>query len=46
MEDEYLRERKADLEQIAERILHRMKGTAAVLAPRQPRRAASAPHAR
>lgn len=27
MEDEYLRERKADLEQIVERILHAMKGT-------------------
>lgn len=33
MEDEYLRERKADLEQVVERMLHRMKGTAAVLAP-------------
>ncbi len=33
MEDEYLRERKADLEQVVERLLHRMKGTAAVLAP-------------
>ena len=38
MEDEYLRERKADLEQVVERILHRMKGTAAVLAPTPPRR--------
>jgi phosphoenolpyruvate-protein kinase (PTS system EI component) len=38
MEDEYLRERKADLEQVVERILHRMKGTAAVLAPSPPRR--------
>ncbi|CAN5913090.1 phosphoenolpyruvate--protein phosphotransferase [soil metagenome] len=38
MEDEYLRERKADLEQVAERMLHRMKGTAAVLAPTPPRR--------
>ena len=27
MEDEYLRERKADLEQIVERVLHAMKGT-------------------
>lgn len=26
MEDEYLRERKADLEQVVERLLHRMKG--------------------
>ena len=38
MEDEYLRERKADLEQVVERMLHRMKGTAAVLAPPPPRR--------
>ena len=38
MEDEYLRERKADLEQVVERLLHRMKGTAAVLAPMPPRR--------
>ncbi|WP_431274380.1 phosphoenolpyruvate--protein phosphotransferase [Variovorax ureilyticus] len=38
MEDEYLRERKADLEQVVERLLHRMKGTAAVLAPPPPRR--------
>ncbi|MDM0115613.1 phosphoenolpyruvate--protein phosphotransferase [Variovorax sp. J22R133] len=38
MEDEYLRERKADLEQVVERMLHRMKGTAAVLAPSPPRR--------
>ncbi|MDM0038861.1 phosphoenolpyruvate--protein phosphotransferase [Variovorax sp. J22G21] len=38
MEDEYLRERKADLEQVVERLLHRMKGTAAVLAPKPPRR--------
>ena len=38
MEDEYLRERKADLEQVVERVLHRMKGTAAVLAPSPPRR--------
>ena len=27
MQDEYLRERKADLEQVVERILRRMKGT-------------------
>ena len=34
MEDEYLRERKADLEQIAEKVLAAMKGTAtAVVAP-------------
>ena len=38
MEDEYLRERKADLEQVVERMLHRMKGTAAVLAPPPPKR--------
>ena len=38
MEDAYLRERKADLEQVVERMLHRMKGTAAVLAPSPPRR--------
>jgi phosphotransferase system enzyme I (PtsI) len=38
MEDEYLRERKADLEQVVERLLHRMKGTAAVLTPTPPRR--------
>jgi phosphoenolpyruvate-protein phosphotransferase (PTS system enzyme I) len=38
MEDEYLRERKADLEQVVERLLHRIKGTAAVLAPTPPRR--------
>jgi phosphotransferase system enzyme I (PtsI) len=42
MEDEYLRERKADLEQVVERLLHRMKGTAAVLAPTPPRRKRSA----
>ncbi|MGR4872169.1 phosphoenolpyruvate--protein phosphotransferase [Variovorax sp. LARHSF232] len=37
MEDEYLRERKADLEQVVERMLHQMKGSAAVLAPTPPR---------
>ncbi|BEP59747.1 phosphoenolpyruvate--protein phosphotransferase [Variovorax sp. V213] len=42
MEDEYLRERKADLEQVVERLLHRMQGTAAVLAPSPPRRKRSA----
>ena len=31
MEDEYLRERKADLEQIAERVLRAMKGTGSAL---------------
>jgi len=38
MEDEYLRERKADLEQVAERILRYMKGVASPVAP-PPRRA-------
>ncbi len=38
MEDEYLRERKADLEQVVERLLHRMKGTAARATPSPPRR--------
>ena len=37
MEDEYLRERKADLEQVAERILRYMKGVATPVAP-TPRR--------
>ncbi len=32
MEDEYLRERKADLEQIAERVLRAMKGVASPIA--------------
>ena len=37
MEDEYLRERKADLEQIAERVLRAMKGQGSpvVIAPQQ-----------
>ncbi|SIR57205.1 phosphoenolpyruvate--protein phosphotransferase [Pseudacidovorax sp. RU35E] len=38
MEDEYLRERKADLEQVVERILRQMKGTAAELVPSPPPR--------
>jgi phosphoenolpyruvate-protein phosphotransferase (PTS system enzyme I) len=39
MEDEYLRERKADLEQVAERILRYMKGMASPVAqPPAPRR--------
>ncbi|MBI2772399.1 MAG: phosphoenolpyruvate--protein phosphotransferase [Burkholderiales bacterium] len=39
MEDDYLRERKADLEQVAERILRYMKGVASpVSAPPTPRR--------
>jgi len=33
MEDEYLRERKADLEQVAERILRYMKGVAVPVVP-------------
>ncbi len=33
MEDEYLRERKADLEQVVERILRYMKGVAPLTAP-------------
>ncbi|GKT22334.1 phosphoenolpyruvate--protein phosphotransferase [Acidovorax sp. SUPP3334] len=33
MEDEYLRERKADLEQVVERILRHMKGVANPVAP-------------
>ncbi|MBS0469092.1 MAG: phosphoenolpyruvate--protein phosphotransferase [Proteobacteria bacterium] len=44
MDDEYLRERKADLEQVVERILRRMKGVASPVAPppRSPRRQAEA----
>jgi phosphoenolpyruvate-protein phosphotransferase (PTS system enzyme I) len=38
MEDEYLRERKADLEQVVERILRYMKGVASPVAPSTPRR--------
>ena len=38
MEDEYLRERKADMEQIAERVLRAMKGLAPAVVPgRSPR---------
>jgi phosphotransferase system enzyme I (PtsI) len=33
MEDEYLRERKADLEQITEKVLRAMKGVASVIEP-------------
>ncbi len=33
MEDEYLRERKADLEQVVERILRRMRGATSPVAP-------------
>ena len=42
MEDEYLRERKADLEQVAERILRYMRGVASPVAPpaANPRRGA------
>ena len=39
MEDEYLRERKADLEQIAEKVLRAMKGAASPIA-QPPQRAA------
>ncbi|MGD9774793.1 phosphoenolpyruvate--protein phosphotransferase [Diaphorobacter sp.] len=44
MEDEYLRERKADLEQVVERILRHMKGVASPVAPppSSPRRQAEA----
>ena len=38
MEDEYLRERKADLEQITERVLRAMKGVASPIAPLKPPR--------
>ena len=38
MEDEYLRERKADLEQVVERILRHMKGVAHPVVPQSPRR--------
>jgi phosphoenolpyruvate-protein phosphotransferase (PTS system enzyme I) len=38
MEDEYLRERKADLEQVAERILRYMKGVASPVAPASAKR--------
>ena len=37
MEDAYLRERKADLEQIVERVLRAMKGTASPIAALTPR---------
>ena len=38
MEDDYLRERKADLEQVVERILRHMKGAALPIAPAGTRR--------
>ncbi|MCJ0764599.1 phosphoenolpyruvate--protein phosphotransferase [Variovorax terrae] len=38
MEDEYLRERKADLDQVVERILRHMKGVASPVAPPAVRR--------
>jgi phosphotransferase system enzyme I (PtsI) len=38
MEDEYLRERKADLEQVVERILRYMKGVVSPVAPPAPAR--------
>ena len=40
MEDEYLRERKADLEQIVERVLRAMKGASSPLVAHQHQRAA------
>ena len=45
MEDEYLRERKADLEQVVERILRYMKGVVSPIAlpPPVPRKAGSHP---
>ncbi|MDD0840717.1 phosphoenolpyruvate--protein phosphotransferase [Curvibacter sp. HBC61] len=36
MEDEYLRERKADLEQVVERVLRHMKGAASPVSPPPP----------
>ena len=39
MEDEYLRERKSDLEQITEKVLRAMKGVASPVAPTAPRAA-------
>ena len=45
MEDEYLRERKADLEQVVERILHAMKGSEAVQVPSPPTPRRKAKHA-
>lgn len=42
MEDEYLRERKSDLEQVAERILRYMKGVASPVAPPATRRPGAA----
>jgi phosphotransferase system enzyme I (PtsI) len=41
MEDEYLRERKADLEQVVERILRYMKGVASPVAPPPSKRQSS-----
>ncbi len=43
MEDEYLRERKADLEQIAERILRALHGAGSALHAPQPGRTARKP---
>jgi phosphotransferase system enzyme I (PtsI) len=43
MEDEYLRERKADLEQVVERILRHMKGVASPVAPPPSHRRPSSP---
>ena len=38
MEDAYLRERKADMEQVAERVLHALKGTGSAITRMQPPR--------
>ena len=44
MDDEYLRERKADLEQVVERILRHMKGAASPVSPAvEPRQRAADP---
>jgi phosphotransferase system enzyme I (PtsI) len=43
MEDEYLRERKADLEQVADRILRHMRGVATPLPPQARRNPAPRP---
>ncbi|WP_188709666.1 phosphoenolpyruvate--protein phosphotransferase [Polaromonas eurypsychrophila] len=45
MEDEYLRERKADLEQVVERILGYMKGVASPVLPAAPAAASRQPRA-
>ena len=42
IEDPYLRERKADIRQIGDRILKMLMGSAAVLSPQKPEKASSA----